>query len=156
MILNIADWTFDVDVKATRVHTTNNAADHCTCGYCKNYYETVVCTYPELASFLEQFGVNIHGPSELMPFAPVLLLACYRVHGRILRWGSAPLFVENLSVTVETADTGTFFLWVGEMELPWLQEEDMDEVVSPANLPEFLDRMEEVWLLRHGQDTIIS
>lgn len=156
MILNIADWSFHVDVEATRVHTTKNAADHCTCGYCKNYYEAVVKTYPELVSFLEQFGVSIHGPSELMPFEPTLLLGCYRVHGKILQWGKTSLSVRNVPVTVETAENGTFFLWVGELELPWLQEEDMDEVVSPANLPEFLDRMEEVWLLRHGQNAILS
>lgn len=156
MILNIADWSFDVDVEATRVHTMENSTDHCTCGYCKNYYEAVERTYPELVSFLERFGVYIHGPSELMPFEPTFLLACYRIYGSILQWGSAPLSAGNVPVTVETADNGTFFLWVGEMVLPWLQEEDMDEVVSPANLPEFLDRMEEVWLLRHGENAILS
>ena len=57
---------------------------------------------------------------------------------------------------MESADNGTFLLWVGEVLLPWLQEEDMDEVVSPANLPEFLERMEEVWFLRHGNDGIMS
>ena len=31
-----------------------------------------------------------------------------------------------------------------------------DEVISPANLPEFLERMEEVWLLRHGENAILS
>ncbi len=156
MILNISDWSFSVDVEATMAHTTQNAADHCTCGYCKNYYEAVAGVYPELISFLEQFGVNIHGPSELMPFEPTVLLACYRVHGAILQWGNTPVFAGDIGVTVEAADNGTFFLWVGEMVLPWLQEEDMDEVVSPANLPEFLERMEEVWFLRHGNQGFIS
>ena len=156
MILNIFDWSFDVDIEATEVHTTKNSADHCTCAYCKNYYEAVHRTYPELVAFLGQFGVNIFGPSELMPFEPTYLLACYRIHGSILQWGCKALSAGDVRITVETADNGTFFLWVGEMELPWLQEEDCDEVVSPANLPEFLERMETVWLLRHGENGILS
>ena len=156
MILNISDWSFDVDVEATRSHTTKNAADHCTCAYCKNYYEAVGQSYPELIAFLEKFGVDFHGPSELMPFEPTLLLACYRISGRILQWGSNIIFADGVGITVETADNGTFLLWVGEIQLPWLQEEDMDEVVSPANLPEFLERMEEVWFLRHGNQSFIS
>jgi hypothetical protein len=32
------------------------------------------------------------------------------------------------------------------MELPWTQIEDMDEVISPANQPEFMDRMMLRWL----------
>ena len=156
MILNIADWSFDVDVDATSIHTMENSTDHCTCGYCKNYYEAVAETYPELISFLEQFGVDFNGPSELMPFEPTLLLACYRIHGSILKWGENPFRATDVPVTVETAEDDTFLLWVGELVLPWLQEEDMDEVISPANLPEFLERMEEVWLLRHGENAILS
>jgi hypothetical protein len=33
------------------------------------------------------------------------------------------------------------------MALPWTQEEDMDEVLSPANQPEFMERMMERLLL---------
>lgn len=156
MILNIADWQFSVDVEATRKRTTKNASDHCTCSYCKNYYETVGATYPEIVDFLSRFGVNIDGPSELMPFEPTLLLACYRVCGSVLKWGRELLSSGCVPVSVEAADHDTFFLWVGEMVLPWIQEEDMDEVVSPANLPEFLERMEEVWVMRHGENWILS
>ena len=42
---------------------------------------------------MEQFGVNLEGPSELMPFEPTLMLACYRVDGQILQWGKTPLSV---------------------------------------------------------------
>ena len=156
MILKLADWVFDVDVDATAAHTKKNATDHCTCGYCRNYYEAVVVTYPDLIQFLDQFGADFNGPSELMPFEPTYLLACYRVHGKVVNWGKQLLEISNVPVTVELAENGTFFLWVGEMELPWLQEEDMDEVVSPANLPEFMERMEEVWLLRHGENVTFS
>ena len=156
MILNILDWSFDVDVEATRDHTTQNAADHCTCGYCKNYYDTVSQTYPDLLSVLEQFGVNIHGPSELMPFEPTLLLACYRVQGKVIIWGNREILVQGVPLTPEYADDRSFFLWAGEMPLPWVQEIPEEDVVSPANLPEFLERMEEVWLLRYGNDGFMS
>jgi len=56
----------------------------------------------------------------------------------------------------EAADDDSFFLWVGEMMLPWLQEEAEEDVVSPANLPEFMERMEQIWLLRHGPESIQS
>ena len=54
------------------------------------------------------------------------------------------------------ADDETFLLWVGEMRLPWLQTEAVEDVVSPANLPEFLSRMQEVWQLRYGEEFVFS
>lgn len=154
MVLELADWRFDVDISATEIHTRNNSLDHCTCGYCKNYYETVSSVYPQLITFLQQFGVNYMGPSEIMPFEPTLILACYRIQGQILQFGVETIFAENIPISVEIADESSFFLWAGEMILPWCQEEPEEEVVSPANLPEFLQRMEEMWVLRHGDQMI--
>lgn len=156
MILILADWRFRVDVEATRVRTTQNASDHCECAYCKNYYDTVDMAHPKLRSFLAEFGVHIAGPSELMPFSPTLMLACYRVQGQILEWGETELFVDGVPITPEAEEDDTFLLWVGEVELPWVQEERPEDVVSPANLPEFLDRMRQIWLLRHGEEILFS
>lgn len=156
MILEFADWRFDVDVESSREHTTQNAKDHCECDYCKNYYEAVDLAHPNLRHFLMQFGINIEGPSELMPFEPTLMLACYRVFGKILQWGTAELFADGVPVTAEMAENDSFFLWVGEVELPWIQETNMEDVVSPANLPEFLERMQDVWRMRHGNELIFS
>lgn len=156
MILEFADWCFEVDIESTLAHTTQNAHDHCACDYCRNYYEAVDIAHPQLRKFLAQFGVDISGPSELMPFEPTLMLACYRVYGKVLQWGRTGLSVHGVPVIAETADNGTFLLWVGELELPWLQQTAAEDVVSPANLPEFLERMQEVWLLRHGEEFIFS
>lgn len=156
MILKLADWRFRVDVEATRTQTTKNASDHCECAYCNNYYEAVSTVCQRLRSFLWEFGIHIAGPSELMPFEPTLMLACYRVQGKILDWGKTELFVDGIPITPEAEEDGTFLLWVGEMELPWLQEEQVQDVVSPANLPEFMERMHQVWLLRHGQEILFS
>lgn len=156
MLIIINDWEFSVDLDATTAHTTKNASDHCLCAYCKNYYETLPRIYPAVIDFLASFGVDPNGPSELMPFEPTLMLACYRVKGQIHRWGSEPLQVAGISILPEMADASSFFLWVGETELPWIQNESVEDVVSPANLPEFMERMRDIWLLRHGDEFIFS
>lgn len=156
MILEFGDWRFDVDVEATRDRTARYSFDHCECAYCRNFYNAVDQSYPLLRSALGNFGIHLEGPCELMPFEPTLMLACYRVDGRILQWGRSNLYANGVQLLPENSDEGTFLLWVGELQLPWMQEESVDEVVSPANLPEFMDRMRQVWLLRHGEEFIAS
>jgi len=84
------------------------------------------------------------------------MLACYRVDGEILKWGKSQLSVRGVSLLPEAGDENTFLLWVGEMKLPWLQKEAVEDVVSPANLPEFMERMQEIWSLRHGNTFLCS
>lgn len=156
MIFELADWRIEVDVEATRKHTTENAADHCGCAYCRNYYETLHAVYPGLCTALTRLGIDPMGPSELMPFTPTMFLACYRIQGTILQWGKHELAADGIPIVLEAADEDTFFLWAGEMELPWVQQEPLDEVSSPANLPGFLERMQEIWKLRHGREYVCS
>ncbi len=156
MILEFGDWRFDVDVDATRKRTSEYSFEHCQCSYCKNFYEAVDQAYPHLRSALDLFGIQLEGPSELMPFEPTLMLACYRVDGRILQWGRSNIYARGVPVLPEACDDKTFLMWVGEIRIPWLQEEKVEDVVSPANLPEFMERMEEVWLLRHGETSVVS
>lgn len=156
MEIQIMDWCFSVDVETTYSHTLKNSSDHCECGYCRNYYECVDMVYPGLRQFLSQFGIVLEGPSELMPFEPTLLLACYRVYGEILSWGQAPLFADEISITVGAGENGTFLLWIGEIPLPWGLDEPVEDVVSPANTPAFMDRMRQIWYLRHSEESIVS
>ena len=156
MILEFGDWRFDVDVEATRDRTARYSFEHCECAYCKNFYDAVDISYPLLRSSLDKFGVQLEGPCELMPFEPTLMLACYRIDGSILRWGKSNLYANGVQLLPEADTDTTFLLWVGEVQLPWLQREQVDDVVSPANLPEFMDRMRRVWLLRHGEDFLFS
>lgn len=156
MILKFGDWKFRVDVEATKERTRKYSYEHCQCGYCKNFYDAIDIAYPELRPVMEHFGVHLEGPCELMPFEPTLMLACYRVDGQILQWGRSSLSVRGVTILPEAGDESTFLLWVGEVQLPWLQKEPVEEVVSPANLPEFLERMQEVWLLRHGSEFVFS
>lgn len=155
MVLEYGDWQFRVDAQATRERTTKYSFEHCQCSYCKNFYDAIDLAHPQLRPALEPFGIQLEGPSELMPFEPTLMLACYRVDGQILRWGRSTMSVRGVSILPESADEETFLLWVGELSLPWLQDEAVEDVVSPANLPEFMERMQQVWQLRHGQDAFI-
>ena len=85
--------------------------------------------------------MNCDGPVEMYPFEPTLYLAGYRVTGRILRYGVAPMMVDGIPVTAEPREDGFFMIEVGDMPLPWLMFQDPEEVVSPANEPEFLLKM---------------
>lgn len=156
MLLTFGDWKFRVDTEATRQRTTRYSFDHCECGYCKNFYESIDAAYPQLRDALMRFGIHPEGPCELMPFEPTLMLACYRVDGQIEQWGHTQLSAGGVPVIPEAGDEQTFLLWVGEMRVPWLQEEAEEDVTSPANLPEFMDRMKNIWVLRHGDEFVFS
>lgn len=125
--MELEAWLFQVDLKATREKTAAYALDHCECAYCRNYYETMGHTYPGIPEFLLRFGVNFKGPVEAMPYEPMYVLACYRVFGEVLHWGTAPIEADGVPVSVGAGEEGTFQLWIGEMELPWIQTEPMEK-----------------------------
>lgn len=146
MIITLADWVFFVDKEATIAYTLKCSTDHCTCAYCRNYYESVDRAHPTLRPFLEQMGILLEGPCEVMPFEPTLVMVCYRVTGTIKQFGNACMHVDGVPLIPESSNDGTFLLWVGEMELPWIQNEPMEDVLSPANEPAFMERMMQKWL----------
>lgn len=141
MVITLADWQFRVDVQETLAYTSQCSQDHCTCAYCQNFYENVDRVCPSLRPVLSRFGIYLNGPCEVMPFEPTLVSAAYRVTGEILSRGEAYLHADGVDLRPEESENGTFLLWVGPMDLPWTQDEDMDQVLSPANQPEFMDRM---------------
>jgi len=112
--------------------------------------------YPALIPFLKQFGIDIDGPVEMYPFEPTICLVAYRVTGRILEYGKEAIMVDHVPVLPRPEDERQFKLEVGEMQLPWLMLEDPDEVVSPANEPEFLERMYEKLFERRSGDFFIA
>ena len=150
MVLQIDDWVFRIDLEKTKEHSSYVSSEHCTCGYCENYYRSVAIIYPELKPFLSKFGALIDGPSEMYPIEPTLYLAGYRVFGSIVTYGKEPIMVSGIPVSPEPVDEVHFMLEVGEMPLPWVLSEDMNEVISPANEPEFLKKMYQKLLLRNG------
>lgn len=137
------------------VDSVDLTQDHCTCGYCRNYYLGIDHAYPQLRAFLALFGLDAEGPAELMPFEPTVYLAVYRVYGSVIDKGEDGFLYENIPVSFQEQE-GMLFLLVGELELPWVLEEDMDEVISPSNTPEYLSRMEAFQLSRNPVGVFLS
>lgn len=164
MILEIQGWAFDIDFDATRLYSDKVLEDHCQCGYCRNFYKAIDGAYPALRPFLKKFGMCVETPEELMPFEPTVVTVSYCISGRILKRAPAPLEGGGTIFAVDTQEEMPFetqcpepyfVITSGYLDLPWLLDEDMNEVISTANEPEFLEKM---WtrLLETAQDTEIS
>ena len=165
MIVRVAEWVFDVDVPATMAYSAGIWEDHCTCGYCRNFYEPMDDVYPQLKLFLKQFGMNSLTPEELSPVEPTLYMASYCISGTVIKNGIYPIDLDGLVLSVDLeADKlyepcfgkPFFVLNTGLLELPWVLDEDMDEVISPANEPEYLQRMMNRLLENADEDIVIS
>jgi len=70
------------------------------------------------------------------------------VTGSILHRGKTAFSVDGIPIQISdkldmdhTLPTPSFGFIVGLMELPWVLDEPMEDVLSPANEPECLDRM---------------
>ena len=166
MILKASDWIFDVDISATMAYSAGIWADHCLCGYCRNFYETLNNAYPKLKSFLEAFGMNSLTPEEMSPIEPTLCMASYCISGTIVKHGNYPIDTGDTVLTVSSGEKNPdydppfgkpfFVLTTGLLDLPWVLDEDMDEVISPANEPEYLQRMMNRLLENTDSETVVS
>ena len=67
MVLTFHDWHFDADITKTMTVSGEESAEHCMCGACRNFYRTVDNAYPNLRTFLSQFGLDLEAPDELIP-----------------------------------------------------------------------------------------
>ena len=63
---------------------------------------------------------------------------------QLLYQGTKPMKLTRL------IDYSTALLEVGEVELPWVLAEDWEDVISPANEPEFLEKMYRKLIRRNG------
>ena len=168
MLLQIDDWKFDIDMARTMEYSAAEAADHCDCAYCRNFYAAVDVAYPGLREFLAEFGIHIEAPEELMPFTATNILCAYAIEGKILQFGNPIMRFGDISIYAENPDTAMvpvhqvkmpyFILWVGPMDLPWVLEEPLieEEIVSPANQPSFLKRMWNRLFGKTGKSDILS
>ena len=151
MIIQVSDWIFDVNIPATMDYSAAVWEDHCTCGYCRNFYDTLDGEYPQLKPFLKQFGMNSLTPEEMSPIEPTLCMVSYCISGTIVKQGIYPIDIDGVVFAVSTHEENPlyeppfgkpFFVFTsGLLELPWVLAEDMDEVISPANEPENMERM---------------
>ena len=166
MRLQVADWVFEVDIPATMAYSAGIWEDHCTCGYCRNFYETMDGAYPQLKPFLKDFGMNSLTPEEMSPIEPTLCMVSYCICGRIVKNGIYPIDIDGVVLSVSTHEENPlyhppfgkpFFVFTtGLLDLPWVLDEDMDEVISPANEPEYLQRMMNRLLENTDNQSILS
>ena len=155
MVLRIDDWVFRIDPEKTAEHSSLVSSQHCTCGFCVNYYQTILSVCLGLKEFLARFHVQVDAPSEMYPIDRIHYLAGYRVFGQVEQFGLAPMMVDGVPVTAEPVDDYNFLLYVGVMELPWVMEEDWEDVISPANEAEFLEGMYRKLAMRGYDSTIL-
>lgn len=151
MVLQIGDWKFDIDLTQTMQYSSAEALEHCDCAYCRNFYTVVDEYYPNLRSFFAEFGLNIEAPDELMPYdyeGKMYYEGMYMVCGRIMEVGKRPIICEGLCI--QPNDTVSiphdcpqpcFALEVSTIILPWVLNEPMEDTISPANLPSFIQKM---------------
>lgn len=60
-----------VDIEKTKNYYNSITTQKlCDCDYCKNYYLQIKFAYPEVARYLEEFGIDIEKPYELAPLSP--------------------------------------------------------------------------------------
>lgn len=170
MVLDINDWKFDIDLTATMTYSAAETAEHCDCAYCRNFYAAVDDVYPNLRPFLAQFGLDIEAPDELMPYDNEKQLwydGVYAVSGKILSAGLSELVCDGLLIHPKQENEHElhinvgcpeprFLLDVGSFILPWVLDEPMKDVISPANFPSFLKKMWYKLLNRQPKDEITS
>lgn len=157
MILPIDDWEFDIDMERTIEYSAAEAAEHCTCAYCRNFYAAVDEHYPNLRPFLAQFGIDIEAPDEQMPYdvqGEMYYDSVYMVCGRIVKTGSALIGADGVHVNPVPGSGPSeaiqinhnwpepcFALDVHTVVVPWVLDEPMEETLSPANESSFLKKM---------------
>lgn len=165
MQMQIGSWLLDVNVPLNMEISSLQAREHCTCGYCRNFYTAVDTACPSLRPFLAKFGVDAEGPDELSPFEPTIYEVSYIVNGSILESAGERVLIDGIPVKIlssQQADMDTvrpepyFVLVIGLMELSWLLEEDPTEVISPANEEKYLQRMERKLLDRAAEERLFS
>ena len=165
MQMHIGAWLVDVDVPLNMEISAGQAREHCTCGYCRNFYAAVDTVCPSLRPFLAKLGIDVEGPDELSPFEPTIYEVSYIVNGSIMEEADMRVFIDQIPVKIlssEQADMDTvrpepyFVLVIGLIELPWLLDEDPSQVISPANEEKYLQRMERKLLDRAADENLFS
>lgn len=165
LIFTVGDWIFNVDVEATQKYTQRNLAEHCECAYCRNYYSSVDNGFPGLRPFLNQFGADPDAPVDFLPVEPALCIVSFAVCGEILKAGEHTIVLDTCSLTVEkqtevdyklSCPKPWFIFTTDFLQLPWILDEDPNEVVSPANEPECLERMWKKLLQKAPYNEIMS
>lgn len=154
--LSCQNWVFRLDKVRSMDYSAAEAADHCCCGYCNNFYATVDASYPNLRTLLGDFGLDIEAPDMMIPLdTPTDCVLYYSVAGEIIQNHKRPIAVDNLTIFPQSdcpeflnssVDMPCFYLCVEGIRLPWAMRQQIEDIASSANAPEFLERTREALL----------
>lgn len=168
MILQYDDWVFDVDILKTESISNTEAAEHCKCGYCRNFYAGIDGFYPNFRGFFAAFGVNIEAPDELMPYEEgneVHYYGVVSVCGNIISNGTKPLVIDGIQIEPyaknvyninSVCPAPCFYLAFSDLLLNWNLDEPMDTVESDAKDPTFVRRIWDRIFGKVSSDDILS
>ena len=127
----------DIEAKKSYLDIYN---EHCQCMYCNNYLKTFESTYPKVAKELQQLGINIDYPLEIIDFCwnenedKRIYESYYSVKGELFE-DKTVLYDEDAVITLYRYDTDAriyantgmekpyFIAKVTNVELPWVLEE---------------------------------
>jgi hypothetical protein len=153
MRLQLRDWFFDIDMTGTMEYSAAEAAEHCDCAYCRNFYAALDGEYPGFRTALATFGVDAEAPEELMPYdldGRMIYDAVWAVRGKVIQKGREVLSLGGVTILPDPDNVRHVNCWCPEpyflldisgLELPWVLDEPLEAVVSPANEPSFLAKM---------------
>ena len=139
-----------MDLEATATYSRQELAENCRCAYCRNFYEAIDRYYPQLRTFLTQFGLELNAPDRMSPIdydpGRTDYDPRYVVFGQILQMGTYELSVGLANIcpsAIEDLIDGkpAFLLDVYEVSLPWILDESF-----PGGIPQKKTR--DSWLTR--------
>lgn len=128
------DYKFSVDIERTKEYYNTHSLCDCVC--CRNYYKQIAKELPKLKEFLEDFGVDISKPDEIMSVENEgyidYINVDYTVCGNVINMSEYEIDIYdklflNVIVTEGFASsneqTGEYFtLSVTNIRLPWVLE----------------------------------
>lgn len=115
----------------------------CDCAYCRNYYESFKKTYPKTTELMEEFGLDVNFPLEIMPLeynrekGKMGYISYYPIKG-ILDKDKKLLLLEELELRILKGSYSNnpcpnpkmnqpyLLLEVSGIRLPWVLNEDAE------------------------------
>ena len=134
-IIKTNGYRFAVDVEQTMQYYRTHSL--CDCADCRNFYAQVKERFPVLDTFIQEFGVDLAKPDEVMSIDEKgeveYLSADYTVCGTVLTMANAEIRMPGAdSIFIAVIDgfaspneqTGDYFtLSVNGIRLPWRLDE---------------------------------
>ena len=134
MLIEKDAYKFSVDIEKTKEYY--NTHSWCDCVCCRNYYKQIEQELPKLKEFLDDFGVDISKPDEIMSVENEgfidYLNVDYTVCGNVINMSEYEIDIyDNLFLNIVVTEgfaspneqTGEYFtLSVTNIRLPWVLE----------------------------------